>query len=263
MARRLTSMSYRMDKHTRGYRATVLYFTWNRLEYTRRTLPRLIDSLPAWARLAVFDNHSRQETIDFLKSIEDRRFQLFLNKSNAGLSKPTNWIYANAQTEFVAKVDNDTLVPDGWLERMIEAHEKWGPTLGVASGFHFLPEDWNDEYEKNVIEKNGCKILRQPYVGGCCYAMRRSTFLELGPISTGDVLIGGWTAYQQITMKQAKKIIGYVFPLAFVEHLDDPRHPETRLDAGYLWQTRRMTKEQFAEFIRQDAKSLLGGNWAR
>jgi len=240
---------------------TIIYFTWNRLDYTKRTLPRLIESTGADTRIIVFDNSSDADTVDFLRSLDEERIQIFLNHVNAGLSQPTNWLYNMIKTEFVGKVDNDTLVPDGWVDKFAEAHEKWGEELGLISGFHFMDEDWSSACEINIVEKNGSKIVKQPYVGGCCYLMRRQTFIDLGEIPTQSGKIGGWTEYQQVNLNLAKKLIGYAYPLVKVSHLDDPRHPETGIDEDYLWSTRRITKEQCAEWYRRDAKHLLTTEW--
>ncbi|MDD4701687.1 MAG: glycosyltransferase [Desulfovibrio sp.] len=211
-----------------GATISILYLTYNRLAYTRMTLPALIENAGMDFALTIVDNGSTDGTVDYLTEFAKRhRKQIkhiyFLDK-NMGISIPTNAFWRSSRAEFLGKVDNDTLVPPNWLKRLLEAHEQ-SPALGVAGGFHF-----NLKYvdvpalEKRVISVDGVQMIPDAYIGGCCYLFRRSLQRSIGYLAVGPRKTHGWTEYQQEIFRRGY-VNGYLYPLLLVEHFDDPLDP--------------------------------------
>lgn len=239
----------------------VVYLSYNRLDYTKRTLPRLLEATthPS-CNIIVVDNGSNPEVVEYLKSLRDPRLVLMLNATNEGISPVMNRIFQGTQAKYVAKVDNDMVVHKGWLEDLIgklDADE----ALAVAGGFHWMPEDWDPERARKNIEGG---VLRQPHVGGG-FAVKTSAIRECGLIDVGQWKIGGWTEYQHKLAEKGFKIGYVVDPMVRFEHLDDPRHPETGIDLEYLKETRGITVEQCKAWYEKDAQELLYGDypWTR
>lgn len=89
----------------------VLYTTFNRLDYTRQTLPVLLENAQE-GKVIVIDNGSTDGTVNFLKSLSG--FDLILKEENTGISGAMNTFFEMTEGEkYVAKVDNDTIVPAG------------------------------------------------------------------------------------------------------------------------------------------------------
>jgi GT2 family glycosyltransferase len=205
----------------------ILYITYNRLEYTRKTLPALIRNAGVDFKLTIFDNGSTDGTVEYLKLHIAKKYSdvlenIFLNEENIGISIPTNIFWKTSQAEYIGKVDNDTLLPENWLKTLAEAHKN-SDRLGAIGGFH-----WNRGYfkegelEKRVATLNGVRLLPDAFIGGCCYLMPRHVQRKLGYLHANPAKkTYGWTEYQK-RMFAAGYVNGYVYPLLYVEHFDDP-----------------------------------------
>ncbi len=196
----------------------VLYTTFNRLEYTKRTLPRLVKASP-WADIHVWDNGSTDGTQDFLMGqVGNYPYHLELSPKNIGIANVMNWFFDKTKDhEYVAKVDNDTMVPDGWLPKMIEA-AKIGKVDILQAKHHFIIaryKNWNEmENDQRVEDLNGCgKIVRYPFVGGSGIVIRRAAITD--PIkSSGHIF--GWSVYQD----ERPEIKSAFYPGIWIDLLD-------------------------------------------
>ena len=73
----------------------ILMLTYNRPSYTRITLGALLDSLPDYASVTVWDNASDKEMRDVLDEFQDhpRLEEVHLSEENLKLRDPTNWFW--------------------------------------------------------------------------------------------------------------------------------------------------------------------------
>jgi GT2 family glycosyltransferase len=239
-------------------RVALIYFTFNRIYYTKRTLPTLLgNTIYPDLKITIVDNASTDGTREYLEQFKNhpKIEKIVYNKKNLGLSIPTNQFWAETNADLVAKVDNDTSVPYGWIEPLIEACSK-STKLGPVGAFHFLDTDFKEQNIKRLLVNiDGINIITQPHIGGCSYIMRREIIQNVGPLKGTSVW--GWTEWQHKARSKGY-MIGYLWPLIRVQHLDDPRLNET--DEDYLMITRGMTKRQLAAAYTADAGILLGGN---
>lgn len=203
----------------------ILYITFNRLAYTRKTLPAMIENAGADFMLTIVDNGSRDGTVEYLQVARKKygRFikTIIFNRENQGIAQPTNEFWKQSKATFLGKVDNDTLVPPGWLARLLDAHHK-ADTLGVIGGFHFHKDYVNQEaLERRVMNINGVSLIPDSHIGGCCYLLRRSVQQRLGSLIPLGTKTHGWTWYQH-ALCQLGYYNGYLYPLLMVDHFDDP-----------------------------------------
>ena len=77
----------------------LLYTTFNRLEYTKRTLPRLIEATPE-AEIYIVDNGSTDGTQEYLYSLDlqldtayRQRRRITYNAENIGIANVMNWFF--------------------------------------------------------------------------------------------------------------------------------------------------------------------------
>ena len=91
----------------------VLYTTFNRLGFTKQTLPVLIKNTPE-AEIIVIDNGSTDGTVEYLIDCYESQGginHLVLKGWNSGICGAMNAFFEMTEgAEYVAKVDNDTLV---------------------------------------------------------------------------------------------------------------------------------------------------------
>lgn len=199
----------------------ILMITFNRPQYTRLSLSRLCDTAPKNARITVWDNGSSQETTAVIKKFEShiRVEQIIYHQTNARQIGPTNWFWQNStDADFVSKVDDDCLVPENWCAVLQQAHLDV-PAAGILGCWHFLPGDFNKEMAMQKIERLGQhQIMRNCWVGGSGYLMKRAVIDKIGYMKTGE----NFTTY---CIRAAAKgyINGWYYPFLYQEHMDDPR----------------------------------------
>jgi glycosyltransferase involved in cell wall biosynthesis len=250
-----------MKRRLAMIRIDLIYFTYNRLDHTRVTLPTLLEKSGYPFKLTIVDNGSVDGTVDYLRDIRKRwrketQIQLILNARNEGLAGPTNRFWMRSDAALVGKIDNDILVEEGWLEKLADAHQRL-PNLAVIGGCHFPAELLKPEkISKNVQVHNTIQILRQPYIGGN-YLAKRSILMDLGPLPEArheeKFKLGGWTGYQQ-KMVQEGYWVGYYFPIIRFEHLH-------RASDTYFRQVRGLSKRKYRNWERKDAERLLTQKW--
>ena len=135
----------------------VLFLTYNRLYYTQKTLPALLGSSDTISyQIRIVDNGSTDGTVEYLQKLSHPQIErIIYNNKNEGLVKPTKKFWKESKAKFIGKIDNDILVPKGWLDKLIDAHQKI-PELGVIGYCHFREEDFKrDLIKSKVLKKNG------------------------------------------------------------------------------------------------------------
>jgi GT2 family glycosyltransferase len=175
--------------------ASVVVVTYEGLPFTRLCLETVLaHSGDADLELVVVDNGSSDGTPRYLTGLAelDARVRVLLNGRNAGFAAACNQGLGLAGGEYLVLLNNDTMVPPGWLSRLVahlrnpevglvgpvtnrignEAevetdYRRWGEFLDFAARrAHEFAGDWLE--------------LRSPAM--FCLALRRETFLRLGPL---------------------------------------------------------------------------------
>jgi len=201
--------------------------THNRLNYTKRCIDNILADKDSDFELHIWDNASADETPQYLKSLSDDRIkQVVLAKSNLGQTVAMNKIWSTTRTEFVAKLDNDCLVTPGWLRILTKAHRD-SEHLGAVACWHFREEDFDENLAKHkIIEHNGHRILRHPWVCGSGFVMKRRTYLEMGPWEEGSPNIGTTGYFLKMALRGYAN--GWYLPFVLQHHMDDLFSPYRR-----------------------------------
>lgn len=204
----------------------ILYITFNRIRYTRETLPAMIENAGAEFALTIIDNGSTDGTPEYLTFIEKKYChvvsRVIRNSENRGISLPTNVFWKMSKADFLGKVDNDTLLPPNWLARLLEAQQK-SDRLGVIGGYHFNPA-YADmaALERRAVNVDGVGLVPDAFIGGCCYLFRKSLQEKIGYLHADpQKKTIGWTEYQYAICRLGYNN-GYLYPLLLVDHFDDP-----------------------------------------
>ena len=211
----------------------VLLITHTRADYLELTLPQLLQTLPANTRLWVWQNQEDPAVSAVIaRHREHPRFHVHhVSHRNEAIKGPTRWFWSHAEGDLVGKVDDDCLVPDGWIERFEQAHRD-APELGIVACWHFQPEDLFDgSVERRATAlPGGHTILRNCWVGGSAYLMKRECVAPL-PADEDRSFTGVC-----IDIAAAGYVVGWYHPLYVQDHMDDPRSPNTmlRTDADLL-----------------------------
>ncbi len=131
----------------------VLYVAWNRLEFTEFSFEMLLENT-AWehvSKLILYDDNSQDGTEKFLAKMSNHApvpCELWQDELH---SPPAvmNLYVSRSEADWFAKIDNDIVVPPGWLEAMQEVIDG-NPTvelLGMEAG-RGLPvtPEWDGAY---------------------------------------------------------------------------------------------------------------------
>jgi hypothetical protein len=203
--------------------------TYNRPTYVALSLPRLLECADDHTRIWVWHNGNDQETIDTVRSFlnHPRFYRFYQSEENLKLTAPTNWLWSNSDSAYIGKVDDDTLVPDGWTECLRQAHEDV-PRFGAIGCWTFPECDYKpDLAAKKLSRYKGHYIIEHPWMAGSGYIMKRNCVLQCGLLVDGE-------SFPQYCVRAAWLgwIHGWYYPLLKAEHMDDPRssHSMIRTD---------------------------------
>lgn len=204
----------------------ILMITYNRPEYTRLSLSRLLDTCDERDRVWIWQNGSDPETMKVVDEFRGhpRVHRYHHREMNSKLRDPTNWLLSESKGEYVSKVDDDCLVPDGWIEKLRHVHEQ-EPSLGAVACWHFLPEDYRaDLAQKKIRDFRGeLRVMCHPWVGGSGFLLKRACVDRVGLISKKESGITGYF----LRIARAGWINGWYYPFLYQEHMDDPRAAHT------------------------------------
>jgi glycosyltransferase involved in cell wall biosynthesis len=140
----------------------LLFPTLNRLEFTRIALENLIENTPPdlVSEILIIDAKSEDGTAEYLKSMLGR-LEPFKPRI---VENPTRHIVSTMKlaasmvtSEWIAKIDSDVMVPQGWLETSIAAVKRYPEiwVLGIGPMHDLAP-----------VPKEGMRYARSRYVGG-------------------------------------------------------------------------------------------------
>lgn len=230
-------------KHT-----AVLTLSYNRAEYTRLSLENLCRTLPEEADLFIWDNNSNEETKAVVREYENhpRVKKVVYSPENIKLRKPTNWFWEQTKDySYISKVDDDCLLEDRWIQRLVQAHEDI-PKFGIIGCWRFFPEDFQPHLAEKKIKPFGDhKVMRNCWVEGSGYLMKREVVDKLGPLKDKET-------FTDYCVRAASEgyINGWYYPFISQEHMDDPRAEHTLLKDD----------DSFKELLPLSAINFKAGN---
>jgi len=158
---------------------------------TMSCLKTLRDTLGPDDQVVVVDNGSRDETAAFLASVE--WVEVVTHQQNEGFAAGCNAGARRARNPVVVFLNNDTLLPPGWLEGLVTPFADpsvgaTGPMSNVVSGPQCVIDDFYDP--KNIDDVvRYADVLRRRAAGqtqetgrlvGFCLAVRTQLFTEIG-----------------------------------------------------------------------------------
>lgn len=201
----------------------VLMITYKRAAFTKMSLARLLDSCDSKMRVWVWHNGDHAETLDVVRSFQrhPRLHKLHISPENLKLRAPTNWFWQQSDGEYLSKVDDDCLLPDGWAKILRKAHEAES-SLGIIGCWRFYDEDFIPELASKKIRTvaGGHQIMVHGFVQGSGYVMKRAVYRQLGPIKKNE----SFTNYG-IRAAYRDWINGWYYPFIHEDHMDDARSP--------------------------------------
>ena len=117
-------------------RCSVVIAVFGARDVTLQCLASVIPTLPAWARVVVVDDASDDEAlVEALRALSSKgEIRLLRHATNKGFPSAVNTGLAACIGDDVVLLNSDTLVADGWLDRMREA-AYGSATIGTVTPF--------------------------------------------------------------------------------------------------------------------------------
>jgi glycosyltransferase involved in cell wall biosynthesis len=241
----------------------ILMVTYDSPESTALCLPRLLETCGANARVWLWHNGDDKETLEVVERYRShpRIARFHHSPENQKLWAPTNWLFGNSDGDYLSKVDDDNLLPDGWIEDLISPHEAF-PDFGVLGCWRFADEDFVPELANRKIKEfpGGHRVMLNLWTEGSCFLMKRRCVKEQGLLQQGQ-------SFPQYCKSLAQRgfVNGYRFPFIRVEDLDDPRAPHTLIRSEEEFARMQpltavyngvRTREEWTNQIRRSARAV-------
>lgn len=204
--------------------ADVLMITFRRPQYVALSLSHLLDTCPPDSRVWVWHNGDHEETLQVVQSMRDhpRFFRFHHSAVNVGLREPINWLWTEAEGDYLSKVDDDCVIESGWVERLSAALADY-EGFGVLGAWRFQPEDFRpDLASKKLATFAGHTVMRNHWVQGSGHLFRRSVLSHVGVLAPGESFTR-WC----LRVARTGRVNGWLFPFVREDHMDDPRSPNT------------------------------------
>jgi len=123
---------------------SIIILSYNGLNHIEACLESIRRNTKESYEIIVVDNARKDGSIDFLRNVND--IVLIQNPENVGPAVARAQAMVMAQGEYLTFLDDDTIVPQGWLTKFIQLAERhpeigmFGPLSNYASGLQHVPE---------------------------------------------------------------------------------------------------------------------------
>jgi GT2 family glycosyltransferase len=182
--------------------ATVVVLAWNAWQATDTCLQTLLPTLRADDHVVVVDNGSVDGTAEGLRTFP--RIEVRTNAENRGFAAGCNQGAAGSTTDAVVFLNNDTVVPPGWLDGLLEplidpGVVAAGPRSNMVSGVQLI--DDAASYSATTVEhvrafaagwsaRHAGQRRETRRLVGFCLAVRTADLVAVGGFDEGFGLGG-------------------------------------------------------------------------
>ena len=154
---------------------SIVVLAWDMLDLTRQCIASIRAQTDAAYELIIVDNGSQTEAASFAAEAAD---VAVLNEENRGFAAGMNQGLAAARGEFVAFVNNDTVLPDSWSSLLLDAFDT-DRSVGIV-----MPAATAAGNAYTVRQVPGERVITVPpfteIPSAVVYVMRTSTARDLG-----------------------------------------------------------------------------------
>jgi GT2 family glycosyltransferase/glycosyltransferase involved in cell wall biosynthesis len=174
-------------------KVSVIIVSYNNLALTRACLDSVLgQSMHPHLEVIVIDNASVDGSAEWLAELSDKRVRVLLNEHNAGFAAANNQGLQIATGAYLVLLNNDTVVPRGWLPRLLRQLDD--PQVGLAVAVtNFSGNESRIEVPYTTME--GMQAFAGEYMRAhegerfdirvaamYCVGMRRDVYERLGPL---------------------------------------------------------------------------------
>ncbi len=185
---------WKNDSNYHGPEVSIIVVTYNQSEYTKEFLESIKHYSNTEYEIIIVDNASEDSTVNMINQqiASGMKIKIISNSENMGFPKAVNQGIKEAHGKYIVLANNDILVTEGWLERMIEiaaADEKVGLVGPISNSVSWYQLDKDAKYTTQaemyeyaylVKEKNKGEIIEFPRLAFLCTLIKREVVEKLG-----------------------------------------------------------------------------------
>src|SRR5262249_15682570 len=176
--------------------ASILVPCHNQVEYTRQCLESVLRHTRPPYELVLVDNGSTDGTSAYFEEVRSRlgpaRVAVIRNETNLGFPAACNQALKEAQGCYLVLLNNDTIVPRGWLDGLIAWSLHDWPTVGLVGPVtnasrppQEIPVDYAgpeglDAFAARRRRGHAGQALQVERLTGFCLLLRREVFEKVG-----------------------------------------------------------------------------------
>jgi len=198
----------------------LLYTTHDRLGFTKETLPILFENTLGDVLFVIIDTGSSDGTIEYLrdnieKIANEKKYLLFIEK-DMSLSKAMAFFFdlvKSYEFEYAAKVDNDTTVPEDWLNKLLDVAKN--NDIDILQSRHHIRnnnvkdwDEWSTKMEQRTYREN--VLYFNDFVGGSGVVFKKKVMISFEK-EYGTSRLHGWTQTQAANKNWKKAFYDGVF----------------------------------------------------
>jgi GT2 family glycosyltransferase/glycosyltransferase involved in cell wall biosynthesis len=176
-------------------RASIIIVTFNNLVLSKLCLESVIRNTEYLNyEIVVVDNDSKDGTPAYLRYMAAQypNISIILNDANQGFARANNQGVARSNGDFVVLLNNDTIVPPGWLNRLLRHLENEsvglvGPVTNFVGNEAKIKVDYHtwgemEEFAARYTWEHDGQSADIYMLAMFCVAFRRDTYDEIGPL---------------------------------------------------------------------------------
>jgi glycosyltransferase involved in cell wall biosynthesis len=169
---------------------TVALCTYNRANYLGYAIQSILDQCFVDFEFLIMDNHSTDDTINVIRSFDDRRIKHIRHSTNIGVQENFNMAINIADGEYIIIIHDDDIVCSDLFVREIDVLDSDSSILLVSSNCYLMNEK-NDIYDvamplnENIIYNKSDYI--KAFLGGKNFIMTPTVMLRTKILKSNSI----------------------------------------------------------------------------
>jgi len=174
---------------------SIIILTFNQLKFTKECLKSILEYTKIPYELILVDNGSIDGTKEYLNIFaqDHNNVKLIFNDRNLGFAAGNNQGLEKAKGNYILLLNNDVVVTEGWLERLLSHLEQSpdismvGPMSNVVSGPQLVEKVFYgnnmrnmDTFALDFAARNSGKMTSTMRLVGFCLLIRKEVFDVIG-----------------------------------------------------------------------------------